>query len=137
MGSTRAAQSTWSNILLIRPYGRGISGRERGRVRRISAHCVGARRATSRVSPGGELLEGLLGVLTAAGNRGAEGGRAGDDNGGGGRASHQGLRGAGGGGAEEGGGAADGDAEERRGRHCWWLEIRRGGRGVTDGLRCS
>ncbi len=64
-------------------------------------------------SPGSKLLKRLLGVLAAAGDRGAE---AGD----GGRTSHQG-RGDDGtgddGGADKSRGAAGGEAEESSGRH--------------------
>lgn len=61
------------------------------------------------VSPGSELLEGLLGVFASSGHRGAEAGLEGD-----GRAGHQGLDSGTSSGAGEG--AASGNTEEG-GRH--------------------
>lgn len=62
--------------------------------------------------PGSKLLKGLLGVLAAARDRGAEAGDGG--------ASHQGRgddRTGGGGGADKSRGAAGGEAKEGGGRH--------------------
>lgn len=88
-----------------------------------------------RVSPGGELLEGLLGVLAPSGHRGAESrGSDGSDG-----ADHQGLRGRRAG-AEEGRGAAGGDAEESDGRHSWGVARRKGGLTellVVEGVECT